>query len=295
MNRKKTRKIVDGAMITSLFGALFLMDLYLGGIIGYFIYFVLPVFVVWYCYHYSLKDTFALSIAIVIVTFVVSSPINIVYAITALLVGMSVGYSLKKENKGSTIFMTTVAFTLISNILMYTVFSKLLEMDLIAEMTETFNTIQAMVPSFTTITLETFLKFIPLVVFSMAIIESYAMLILMMLILPRLKVPFKYQFNFLMMILPKWFGYISIITIILTPFFKEHLFLTYCSTIVFAIMVLQGVSVVALYFTVNKKTLLYILSILLVFVPYVAYVYLIIGFIDIFIGLKRIIMYNRFK
>lgn len=296
MNRKKTRKIVDGAMITSIFGGLFLIDLYLGGMIGYYLYFVLPTFIVWYSYRYTLKDTAVVGVAIIATTFLISSPLNILFVITALAVGMAVGYCLKKEIKGATIFMSTVFFTLISNVLSYTVFAKLFEMDLILEITEIFNMLQATLPSGSlTVTLDIFLKFIPLILLFMSVIEGYAMLILMLLILPRLKVPFKYKFNFLFMQLPKWFGVLSVFTIGLTPLFADNLLLSYCSTIMFALLALEGLSTVGLYFSVNKKTLFYFLSILLFFIPSCMFIYLLIGLSDIFIGLKKIIMYNRFK
>lgn len=297
MKQKKTRKIVEGATIAAIFGALFLIDLYLGGMLGYWLYFILPILVVWYGYKYELKDSLTLCIVVFCVTFIVASPMSLYYAVSAMLAGMVIGYCVKNKKNGTTLFLSTIAVTLLSNVLMYTVFAKLFEMDLIAEATEIYNMVVSLsadiLPNATFISLQTFLQFVPLILLFMAVIEAYVMIVLMMLVLPRLKVPFQYRFNFLLMQLPKSFLLIGAVVFGIHYVKKDLFIINYLDIIIKAIIVLQGVSLVGLYFTLNKHVILYFIAMLLLFIPYSWLIYGILGIADIMIGLKQKLLYNR--
>lgn len=293
MGQKKTRKIVEGAVITAIFGALFLIDMYSGGLFGYYLYFILPTLIVWYGYKYEIKDSLTLSVAIFFVTLFVASPLSLYYAISALLAGIVMGYCFKKKVNATTLFLVTTTMTLISNILMYTVFATVFEMDLIGEATSIYHMIEGFIPADRIVALDVFLQFIPLVIFFMGIIEAYVMILLMMLILPRLKVPFSFQFNFLLMQLPKAFGIISFIVIGLNTFIDTGLLFNYVDIILKTIIVIQGASLVGLYFTMNKKVVLYFLSMMALIIPYIWFVYGAIGFVDIMFGLKKKLLYNK--
>ena len=295
MRQKKTRKIVEGAAISAIFGTLFLIDMYSGGLFGYYLYFILPTLIVWYGYKYELKDSLTLSIAIFFITLFVASPLSLYYAISALLAGIVIGYCVKKKVNATTLFLVTTTITLLSNILMYTMFSKLFEMDLISEATSIYHMVEGFMPSGSMIALDIFLQFVPLVIFFMGIIEAYVMILLMMLILPRLKVPFSFRFNFLLMQFPKGFGIISLLIIGMNYFIEGGLLLHYLDVILKTILIVQGASLVGLYFTLNKKIVFYFLSMLLVIIPYVWYIYGILGFIDIMIGIKKKLLYNKHK
>lgn len=295
MRQKKTRKMVEGAAIAAIFGVLFLIDMYTGGLFGYYLYFVLPTLIVWYGYKYALKDSLTLSIVIFFITLFVASPLSLYYSISALLAGIVIGYCVKKKVNATTLFLTTTTITLLSNILMYTLFSKLFEMDLLSEATSMYHMVESFMPSGSMIAIDVFLQFVPLVIFFMGIIEAYVMILLMVLILPRLKVPFSFQFNFLLMKFPRGFGIICLIIMAINYFVNGSLLLDYLDIILKTILIIQGASVVGLYFTLNKKVIFYFLSMLLLIVPYSWYVYGILGFVDIMIGIKKKLLYNKNK
>ena len=297
MNTKKTRKLVDGAIVAAIFGLLFMIDLYLGSMLGYYLYLVLPILIVWYEYRYTLKDTLILSVAVLCITFIVASPMSLFYAVFALLIGTVAGYQIKKQMASANLFLSLIAMTLLSNILTYTVFAGLFGMDLVQEATEIYNMVMNFAQTYLnqtlTIGMDYFLKLIPLIVLFTSLIEAYLIVILMMLVLPRLKIPFKYQFNFLTMTLPKWLGVALIGVMGLHYFIKDQILLDYLDIILKATVVLQGLSCVGFYFAVQKKTLFYFVAMILTLVPYTWYIYGTIGMIDIMFGLKRKIMYNR--
>ena len=297
MNTKKTRKLVDGAIVAAIFGLLFMIDLYLGSMLGYYLYLVLPILIVWYEYRYTLKDTLILSVAVICITFIVASPMSLFYAVFALLIGTVAGYQIKNKMSPANLFLSLIGMTLLFNILTYTVFAGLFGMDLVQEVTEiyemTMNCAQTYLNQTLTVGMDYFLKLIPLVVLFTSLIEAYLIVILMMLILPRLKIPFKYQFNFLTMSLPKWIGIGLILVIIIHYFVKDQIIVDYLDIILKATVVLQGLSCVGFYFALRKKTIFYFIAMILILVPYIWYIYGAIGLMDIMFGIKRKIMYNR--
>lgn len=293
MRQKKTRKLVEGAIIAAVFGALFMIDLYTGGMIGYGLYFILPILIVWYGYQYDIKDSLTLCVAVFFVTFFVASPMSLYYALSAMVSGIVIGYCVKQKKQETTVFLSATAITLLSNVLMYTVFATLFEMDLITEMQEVYAMMSDLFPNASMVGVDVLIQFIPLIVLFMAVVEAYVMMMLMMLVLPRLKIPFYYKFNFLMMQLPKSYGIVAVAIMMIHRLLPGYLLLDYLDIIVKAILVLQGISYVGLYFTLHKQVLFYFIAMVFILVPYSWYLYGILGILDIMIGLKRKLLYNR--
>ena len=297
MQFNKTKKLVDGAIIAAIFGALFLVDLYLGGIFGYYLSLILPVLIVWYGERYDFKDMMALVVAVLCVTFFITSFMNLYYAVSSLLAGIVIACCIKKKTSSTTIFFSTTTIMLISNILLYTVFAGIFDMDLIGELTEIYQQLSLFLSRYlsegTFMTLDQLLQYAPLFILMIAIVEAYLILLFMSLILPRLKVNFDYQFNFLLMSCPKLILILTLIFIVLAYVFPQYILIKYLDVIFKAIIVLQGFTCVALYCSLHRQLLFYILVTVLMLVPYAWPIYGIVGVIDILIGLKAKFMYNR--
>lgn len=291
MTQKRTRKIVEGAAIAAIFGTLFLLDVYMGGLFGYYLCFILPSLIVWYGYKYSVKDSLTLSLVVLLITVIVASPFNLYYAIVALLVGISMSYCIKKQFKPMNLFMITIVFTLLSNVLMYTLFAKVFEMNLIEELTYSYDFVAKLMPN--VISFDTIIQLAPLFILFMAVIEAYIMILVMLIILPKLKVPFSFQFNFLLMRFPPLIGVVFVFVIIIGKWFKDILILNYLITIIKTILVIQGVSLAGYWFGMSKKPWLYFLSMICAFIPYCWFIYGILGLIDIIVGIKTKLLYNK--
>lgn len=284
MNRKNISKLVEGAMITSIFSVLFLFDLYLGGGIGYILYFFLPSFIVWYNFRYTLKDTLILGFVIVLTTLFVSNPLNILYVTTSTLVGCSVGELYKKRKSESEILVVSTFMTLLSNVLMYTIFASLFNLDLYRDMIEMYDMITQINPNLN-ISKEAIMQLIPIVIFILSLIESYCILMIMCLILPRLKVEFKYRFNFLTLRISKQLGLLFCISLFLSMFIR-HQFLYFLNIIFFFIFCIGGLSFSAYYFAYKKQKLLYFLSFLAIFFPGFSLIYFMLGVVDCYYNLR---------
>ncbi len=292
MNNKKIKRISDGAMIAAIFGVLFFIDMYLGGLIGYYLYFILPSLIVWYIVRYSVKDSIVLGVAIFFLTLFTGYPISIFYAVCAVIAGIVIGAGYVHKVSGNTMFFSCIGISLLNNILSYTVFAKVFEADLIGEMTEIYETITNYLSISTS--LSQFLEYAPLLILIMGLIEGYCLLMITTLILPRLKIPFHYQFNFLLMHLPVWLGIVAIASVA-ANYFMDNLWISYLYIILYFIVILEGVSVGALYCAMIKKVILYFVVIIIAFIPIIQKVYFVIGLVDIFVGLKEKFLYNKIE
>ncbi len=294
MNQKKTKKLVDGAMITSLFGALFFLDMYLGGMIGYFLYFVLPTFIIWYNTKYTLKDTLIVGVSTIMVTFLLtSSPTNLCYVVVALMVGIGVRQCMNRHVHVITVYFTVFGLSILSNIIGCILVSKLLDIDLVLQLKSIYEMVSMYLPSY--VTFDVVLKYSPLLLVFMSTVESYAMIVLMVYILPRLKITFPYRFNYLLMVLPRWIGYMGILLVTIHFFIQDKILLNYLYIMISFLIIMQGLSLAMLYFSLQKNFIFYMISVIVLFIFPLNKLYFVIGILDIFTGIKKRIMYNRFK
>lgn len=290
MHSKKIRAMSEGSMIGALFGSLFFLDLYMGGMIGYYLTFILPVLFIWYIKRYDIKQAMILGVVILFVVLFTGNIASVMNAIVAIISGLALGYGYTHNFSGNKMYSIATIISLVNNILIYTVFAKLLDMDIIKEMIEIYGTLKEYLSI--PISVDTFVSYAPLVIFFLGLIEGYCLMMVMTLLAPRLKLKFHYEFNILDMQLPKVLAVVLFVFFILSRYY-DYMILNYLGMIGFILIMIQGLTLFLYYFATTKKVLFYFLAILLVIIPTIEKFYFGMGILDIVVGLKRKIMYNK--
>ncbi len=299
MGHTNTKKMVQGAMIAAIFGALSLLNTYTGSMFDIFICYVMVIPLVWYGFNYSLKENFIVCITSMIVIALVGLPFFVISSISSCLCGMYIGECLRKKTKKETIIVGTFVVTMLNNILLYEVFAKLLDINLIREITEMYQGLIQVMPSLSNqISLDTALSFIPIVLIIMSMLEMYAIILLCQLALSRLKVEFPGSFHISMMHLKRSTGIIIAILMfgsyLIQRFMNiDSIYLTYVLTLCTMIFALQGVAFLSYYLIMKDKVRWMVLVFIGVLIPMLSSAYVVFGIMDIFSDLRENILYNR--
>ncbi len=294
MNHIKTKSLVQGAMIAAMFGALSLFNTYTGGIIDIFICYFMVVPVAWYGYQYSIKENIIVTFVSMIVIFMFGVPTFIISSFSACLIGLFLGEMLKREAKKEMILLGTLIICIFNNILIYQVFSGLLGMDIVSEITEMYNEMMSLYSL--PISLETLISFIPLIILLMSGLEMYVILLICQLIFMRLKIKFPENFHIATLHFSKksglFLGMCLVISGLLKYFQIGDVLVDYIYLLSYIGFVLEGFALGNFYAVVKQNRFIIILLFILFFIPYGTFIYLILGIVDIFSDLRRKLLYN---
>ena len=299
MGQTKTKMMVQGAMIAAIFGALSLINTYTGSLFDIFICYGMVVPIVWYGYTYDLKHNFIVCIVSMLVIAMMGLPFFVISSISSCFIGLFIGESLKRKAKKETILLGTFVVTFINNIMIYEVFAQLLQIDLVSEMTVTYQEMVKLLPTISqTITLDMILSFIPLILIIMSVMEMYVIVLICQLVLSRLKIEFSGSSHIAMMHLSQKTGIVIAIVMfgsyILQRFVGvDSIYLTYLYMLATLSFGLQGLSFVCFYLIIKQKQKFMMLVFLAIFLPYVGSLYVVIGILDIFSDLRKNILYNK--
>lgn len=296
MNRNKTRSVVDGALIAALFGVFSIFNTYTGGLIDIILCYIMVVPLAWYGYKYSLKENIIVAIVSMIIVVLFGVPYFIISSVASCLSGLFLGECLKKEYSKQTMMLGTLVISIINNILIYEVFNGLLGIDLVSEVEEFYNTLTNMINI--NISLSTMLSLIPLVIIITSVLEMYVILLICQVIFYRLRIKFPNDFHISSLHFSKKVGVILTLGVLLGVV-STHL-MGYSNIIIqyiylicmFAFMV-EGFAFGNYYCIISHKPI-YILILFLIFIiPYGIYIYILLGFIDIFSDLRVKVLYNK--
>jgi len=298
MGQANTKKMVQGAMIAALFGALSLINTYTGSLFDVFICYAMVIPVVWYGYMYDIKSNVIVCIVSMIVILMMGLPLFIISSFSSCLIGLFIGEALKRKAKKETILLGTFVVSLLNNILIYEVFAGLLEMDLVSEMTELYSMFMLLPDFFPRMSLQVWLSFIPIFLIGVSVMEMYVIVLLCQLVLMRLKVEFPGSFHIASMHLSRRTGSIMMILIVVSLVLQRfagivNIYLTYVYILGCLMFGLQGLSLVCFYLILRKKQGFMIVAFLCLLIPYVNGVYVVLGILDIFSDLRRNILYNK--
>lgn len=298
MNHMNTKSIVQGAMIAAMFGMLSLFNTYTGGMIDVLICYFMVIPVAWYGYMYNIKSNLLVVVASIIVILMFGTPFFIISSISSLVNGVFLGEMIKRKSKKEYILLGCLLICLLNNILIYNVFSGLLGMNMIEEMTVMYNDITTMVPSFSSyISLEMMMNLIPLVLLLMSAMEMYVILLVCQLIFMRLKIEFPNNFHIATMHLSAKAGVILALGMFGGMFLiniakMNYVVIEYIYLLSQLGFILQGFSFLNFYAIVSRKKWIIVLSFVLFFIPYGTIILTIIGILDIFSDLRGILLYN---
>lgn len=298
MGRTNTKKMVQGAMIAAIFGALSLINTYTGSIFDIFICYGMVVPIVWYGYQYTLKDNIIVCIVAMFIIAMMGLPFFVISSISSCLAGLYIGEALKRKAKKETILLGTLVVMFLNNILIYEVFSGLLGVNLVEEMTETYNMMISMFPSMSSyMTLDLVLNMIPLFLLITSTLEMYVIVLLCQVILMRLKIDFPGSFHIAMMHLSKKTGLVLLVMVIGSLILKnillvDSIIINYIYFIGDIFLALQGLSFLSYWLIMKRKVIFMIFVFIGLFIPFTHIAYVAIGIIDIYSDLRKKILYN---
>lgn len=298
MGRTNTKKMVQGAMIAAIFGALSLFNTYTGSMFDIFICYAMVIPLVWYGYTYTIKDNFIVCFVSMIVISMMGLPFFVISAFSSCLAGLFIGEALRKKAKKETILLGTLVVTFFNNFLIYEVFSGLLGIDLIAEMTEMYQMLIQHMPNLSVqFSLDAFLSLIPIVLLITSAMEMYVIIMLCQLVLSRLKIEFPGSFHIALMHLSKRTG-IVLGTLLLGSYVCmnvldiKSVYLTYIYMLSMMTFVLEGLAFSSWLLIIMEKAKLLFLVFIGMLIPVVDIIYLVLGIVDIFSDLREKILYN---
>lgn len=301
MGSSQTKKMVQGAMIAALFGALSLFNTYTGSMFDIFICYGMVVPLVWYGYHYTLKDNAIVCFVSMIVIMMMGLPFFVISSFSSCFAGLFIGEALKRKAQKGIILFGTLVVTFVNNFFIYEVFAGLLGVDLASEMREIYQMIIRYVPDMATqISVDTFLSLIPLVLLMTSVLEMYVIVLLCQIILIRLKIEFPGSFHIGNFHLNKYVGAflvaVLLICYILMNFVGMNgMYLSYLYMLSLIVFVIEGLAFLSWFCVVQRKPRWTILAFIGILIPMFQIIYVMIGFIDIFSDLRKNILYNMKK
>lgn len=299
MGNIKIKKMVQGAMLAAIFGALSIFNTYTGSLFDIFICYAMVIPLVWYSYHYSLHDSFIVAFVSMLVIMITGLPFFAISAFSSCLIGLFLGQALKHQASRGTLLIGTLFLTFINNILLYEVFAGLLGMDLIAEMKEMYIMMQDMIPSLSqSISMNSFLSLAPLLLLIMSILEMYVILLFCQMVLARLDISFPSSFHIAYMHINRTIGWIVLFLWILSYclqniFHFYSLYFTYIQLMSSLVFAVEGVAFLSWLLILYQKPRGIILIMIGFLIPIVLPGYIVVGIIDIFSDLRDKLLYNK--
>lgn len=297
MNRINTKSIVQGAMIAAMFGMLSLFNTYTGGMVDILICYFMVIPVAWYGNQYNMKMNTLVVIASLIIIFMSGTPFFVISSISALLIGVFLGETIKRNSKKEIILLGTFIMCLINNILIYQVFSGLLGMDIISEITLMIDELKIIYPAVGYISYDLIVNIIPMVLMLMSGLEMYIIILICQLVFMRLKISFPSNFHIANMHLSKKTGIILAVIMVLSYlcirlFDIDYIMIRYITLLSQLAFIVQGFSFMNLYAVIKRSRWIIILSFVLLFIPIGYSLLTILGILDIFSDLRRNLLYN---
>lgn len=297
MNRINTKSVVLGAMIAALFGMLSLFNTYTGGMIDILICYFMVIPVAWYGHQYNIKMNTLVVFASMIVVFMFGTPFFVISSFSALVIGLFLGEMIKRGSKKEIILLGTFFICFLNNILIYQVFSGLLGMDIVNEITVMIHDIQTIYPAIQNISIDMIMNIVPMILLIMSILEMYVIILICQLVFMRLKIEFPSNFHIATLHFSKRTGFILVVVMFVSYVCIRFLnmnfiILKYINLLSQLAFILQGFSFMNLYAVMKRSRWIVLVSFVMLFIPICHIMFTILGMLDIFSDLRRNLLYN---
>lgn len=297
MNRINTKSVVLGAMIAALFGMLSLFNTYTGGMIDILICYFMVIPVAWYGHQYNIKMNTLVVFASMIVVFMFGTPFFVISSFSALVIGLFLGEMIKRGSKKEIILLGTFFICFLNNILIYQVFSGLLGMDIVNEITVMIHDIQTIYPTIQNISIDMIMNIVPMILLIMSILEMYVIILICQLVFMRLKIEFPSNFHIATLHFSKRTGFILVVVMFVSYVCIRFLnmnfiILKYINLLSQLAFILQGFSFMNLYAVMKRSRWIVLVSFVMLFIPICHIMLTILGMLDIFSDLRRNLLYN---
>lgn len=211
---QNVKKITEGAMMCALVGMVLFFNRQTAGMLEYLFYWLLVFPILIYTVKYGFKAALVPSVCMLLLSVMLSAPTTIFYLCSSLIIGLFYGVGVKKHLENKILLGVTIFFTLISYIITTILFAQLFGFggdDL--EMTmEVLDMLHISLPyriKDIALAISIFLAIL------MSVLEGTCIHLIAIILLKRLKIAEIRVKSIFDMQLPKWFGWISIVVILL--------------------------------------------------------------------------------
>lgn len=286
MNKNNVRKITQGAMMLSIIAVFLIINLQTAGLLELYAVWLLPLPFIFYQVQYGFKAAIILSIAALIMSFLLGSIMTLFYVTTSVVIGLVYGYGVSKDKDNAWLIFFTTVVTAISLFLEMYAFAAFFGYDLAAETHEIVQALKniegLVIPS----DLESLvLGIYPVALIFMSFLQSLVVHMLAILLLKRLKIKTRKMKDLSNYRLPLWAGVLSLVglfagTLINIPEYRQYLMLVTTTSIM--VLLVDAYIVVVLFARRMKMKWLPMLSVLsIVFLPSLGiYVFIGLGLLD---------------
>lgn len=295
----KTNKLVQGALIASLFGVLAVLNTMTGTMFDALIGYGMAIPVAIYSYKTGLKEALMTSAASMVIAFLFGTLSYVLIVLSSLGMGIVVGLCLKHNAKKETMLVLGATFFFLSDFLYFYVFSGVLGINLLTEAREMYNQIIAVAPSLSSsFTFQDFYNIIPLFILITSFLQSYLVMMLCALFFKHLRIPFDMSIHIATFRFSPKMGYILAImlagSMIARQYFGNVVIIQYIYFISILGFMVDGLAFLSFYFIIRNHGRYSNLTIFLVFIPFLQPLLVILGIIDIFVEIRQI-LYNKYQ
>ncbi|MBQ4011542.1 MAG: DUF2232 domain-containing protein [Erysipelotrichales bacterium] len=114
--KNRTRKITLGALLAALVGVVLMINRQLGGLFDIYLIWVIPLPLVLYAAEYGFRDALVVCAAVIFLSFVLSTPVTMVYTAFSVLIGAVYGYGLNSGKSATWLLGAAILGTFASEI-----------------------------------------------------------------------------------------------------------------------------------------------------------------------------------
>lgn len=112
--KKQVRLITEGAMMLALIGLFLVLNLQTAGLLEVYLIWALPLPIIFYMARFGVKQGLVLSVATLLMSLIVGNFVTLFYVATAVIVGFTYGYGVRKDKTNGWLMFTTTLITALS-------------------------------------------------------------------------------------------------------------------------------------------------------------------------------------
>lgn len=290
---KDVRRISEAAMMSAIVGVILILNRQMANILEFAIYWILTFPILLYTVKYGVRNALLPSIAMLVLSFIISLPTTTFYLMSSLVIGVIYGYGINHKWHNIQLLASSIFFTFLSYLITTVFFAAVFgysiqeDIELINEMIRLF---QVNIPGGNT-------SFVMIVIVLSTVLMSFLQALCIhlfaIMLLKRLRIKSVEVKTFMELYLPKWLGYVStIIWLLFLGVFVVKLdrnittiliILAACDAIV---AIGYGSITIMSYFVMKRKRKLVFLLPVMLFIPPINIVVMGIGILDMIFNLK---------
>lgn len=117
MKHKKLNSLTFGAMVCALVGALLLVNRLLAGVLDVYLFWIIPLPVIIYVLKFGVRDSAIMGIAMVLLSFIVATPVTVFYVAIAFLAGLVYGAGVLANHSALRLICSVILVSLVSMVI----------------------------------------------------------------------------------------------------------------------------------------------------------------------------------